>query len=155
MVAVAVLREGSETVLFLHGVLAAAQGGPSTVATGAALGLAAGAGAGLALYLGIVRIPARWLFTATSGLILLLAAAMASQMARFLVQADLLPSLVSPAWDTSELLSTESAVGTLLHLLVGYEARPSGLQILFYVTVLVLILLGMRWSQRPTVPRPS
>ncbi|HNH34970.1 MAG TPA: iron permease, partial [Rhodocyclaceae bacterium] len=119
-------------------------------------GIGAGAFAGVALYAGFVRIPARWFFSATSALILLLAAAMAGQMARFLVQAGLLPSLATPLWDSSALLPTQSPVGAVLHVLVGYEATPSGMQVTFYSAVLVAILLGMRWAQRlPVSPRPS
>lgn len=149
VVALAVLREGSETVLFLYGMLAGSQNGIGPVMLGGALGLAAGAFAGLALYAGFLRIPAKWFFSATSALILLLAAAMAGQMARFLVQADLVPSLLSPAWDSSALLSNESPLGVLLHVLAGYEARPTGMQVVFYLAAFLLILSGMVWARRP------
>ena len=88
VVAMAVLREGSETVLFLYGLIAGSETTVASTLAGTALGIGAGAFAGVALYAGFVRIPARWFFSATSALILLLAAAMAGQMARFLVQAD-------------------------------------------------------------------
>jgi high-affinity iron transporter len=110
-----------------------------------------GCAAGYGLYAGVLRIPARYFFTATSTLILLLAAAMASQAARFLVQADLLPSLASPLWDSAWLLESSSALGRLMHTLMGYEATPSGLQVVFYLTTLVLILLGMQLTRsQPT-----
>jgi len=149
VVALAVLREGSETVLFLYGLLAGSDSGVGPVLSGGALGLAAGALAGLALYAGFLRIPAKWFFSATSVLILLLAAAMAGQMARFLVQADLVPSLLSPAWDSSAVLANESPLGMLLHVLAGYEARPIGMQVVFYLAALLLILSGMAWARRP------
>ena len=80
---------------------------------------------------------------------------MASQVAHYLIQADLLPNLGAPLWDTSAFLSQSSAMGTLLHGLMGYDARPAGLQLLFYVTVLVSIATGMRWvtrrGQRPAL----
>jgi high-affinity iron transporter len=64
---------------------------------------------------------------------------MASQGARFLMQADLLPALGSNLWDTSGILSERGVVGRVLHTLVGYDARPSGIQLLFYATTLLLI----------------
>ena len=79
---------------------------------------------------------------------LFLAAGMASQAARFLIQADLLPSLATPLWDTSAWLPQTSVVGTLLHSLVGYEAQPAGMQIVFYVLVLVVIAAGMKWLNK-------
>src|ERR1700739_5013023 len=69
VVAIAVLREGSEVVLFLYGV-AAAQGGASWgMALGGAIGLVLGSLVCLATYLGLVTIPARYLFGVTSTLI--------------------------------------------------------------------------------------
>ena len=41
------------------------------------------------------------------------------------------------------MLPQTSVVGTLLHSLVGYDARPAGMQIVFYVLVLVAIAAGM------------
>ena len=150
VVALAVLREGSETVLFLYGAATGSEDGLRTTLAGGAAGLAAGALVGGLLYAGLLRIPLKWFFTITGVLVLLLAASMGSQVARFLVQADWLPSLGAPLWDTSEILSQSSAVGTLLHGLVGYDAQPAGMQLLFYVLVLVLITAGMVWSKRRT-----
>ncbi|HQT43507.1 MAG TPA: FTR1 family protein [Halothiobacillus sp.] len=148
VIALAVLREGSETALFLYGLAMGSDQGLITVLNGALLGLAAGAAAGVALYLGFLRIPSKWFFAVTSGLILFLAAAMASQVARLLAQGDILPSLASPLWDTSHLLSNSSAVGTLLHTLLGYDASPAGIQVVFYVSTFILIVMGMQWAKK-------
>lgn len=156
VIAVAVLREGSETVLFLHGV--AASGGTSNMLLGGMLGVAGGVAVGWLLFAGLLRVPLKWFFTATSALVLLLAAGMAAQAARFLIQADMLPSLASPVWDTSALVSNQSAGGKLLQGLMGYDAQPSGMQLAFFLIVLVAILAGMAWAQRrstPTSPPPS
>ena len=148
VIAIAVLREGAETVLFLYGV---AVSGSSTfweMTTGGALGLGGGVAVGVTLYLGLLRIPVRWFFAVISALVLLLAAGMAAQAARFLVQADLLPSLKSPLWDVSGVLPNESAVGAVLHGLVGYDAHPAGIQVVFYVTVAVVIAACMRLANQ-------
>lgn len=148
-VGLAVTREGSETALFLYGLFVAGDGSLASMLAGAAVGLALGVLAGAALYAGFVRIPVRWFFSATSALILLLAAAMASQCARLLIQADLLPSLAAPLWDLSNLLSNESVPGTLLQVLIGYDATPAGMQVIFYAATLTLIASGMRLAQAP------
>lgn len=148
VVAIAVLREGSEVVLFLFAQVA----GGSTwidIAGGLALGIAGGCATGLALYLGLLRIPIRYFFTATNWLLLLLAAGMASQAARFLVQADLLPPLGPQLWDSSRLLSDRSILGQTLHVLVGYDARPAGVQVLFYIVTGAVIAIGMRLWGKP------
>ena len=141
----AVLREGSETVLFVTGIAEAGQGGLVAVAGGAALGLAAGAAAGFVLYRGLLRIPLRRLFAVTSWLVLLLAAGLAAQAAGMLVQADLIPALGDQLWDTSFLLSETSIPGRVLHTLVGYVARPEGVQLLAYGLALLAIGLPM-WA---------
>ena len=144
VVALAVLREGSETVLFLYGVATGGQNGIRDTLIGGLLGLGSGAVVATLLYAGLLRIPVRWFFAVTSALVLLLAASMASQAARLLIQADLLPSLVTPMWDTSDVLAQNTALGTILHGLVGYEAQPAGMQVLAYVVVFTTIGLGMK-----------
>jgi len=143
IVGLAVLREGSESVLFLYGIAASEAGGKSAMLLGGLSGALIGAAVGYGIYAGLVRLPVRWFFSATSALVLLLAASMASQAAHFLIQADLLPSLAAPLWDTSTALPEQTALGMLLHTLVGYDSHPAGMQLVFYVTALIIISIGM------------
>lgn len=143
VVGLAVLREGAEIVLFLYG--QKIQGVQlSEMFLGGMGGVAGGVAMGYALYAGLLRIPLRYLFQATSGLILLLAAGMASQAARFLVQADWLPGW-GRLWDVSWILSNQSTLGRLLHALIGYDAAPLGSQMAVYAVTLLLIFTGMQW----------
>lgn len=151
VVGLAVLREGAETVLFLYGIAASEGTASMSMLAGGTAGIVAGAAVGWFVYAGLLRIPLRWFFTATGVLVLFLAAGMASQAARFLVQADVLPSLASPLWDTSGLLPQASVAGTLLHSLVGYDARPAGMQLIFYGAVLIAIAAGMVWASKTGV----
>ncbi len=156
-VALAVLREGSETVLFLYGIALSNQGGAAAMALGGAVGLALGAAAGTAIYWGLVSIPMRLLFTVTSWLVLLLAAGLASQGAAFLMQADLLPPLGANLWDTSFLLSDQSLPGRILHTLIGYTAQPAGIQLVFYLATLLIIggLMRLTAAERSPASRSS
>jgi high-affinity iron transporter len=154
VVGMAVLREGSELVLFLYSLAAGGAGGFLEMAGGGVLGLAAGIAVGAALYFGLLRIPTKHLFTVTSWLILLLAAGMASQGAAFLVQADILPALNPTLWDTSALLSEDGIPGKILHALIGYVARPAGIQVVFWAGTLVVIGGLMRVTNRgPMLPK--
>ncbi len=116
---------------------------------GGLAGLLLGITVGFTLYSGLLRLPMRWFFSATSVLVLLLAAGLASQAARFLIQADLLPSLAAPLWDTSSALPENGLPGILLHSLIGYDARPAGMQFVFYLVVLFAIITGMKWAKLP------
>ena len=147
-IALTVLREGSETALFLQGMAASAPGNSSSVMLGGLIGLLAGAALGIVTYFGLLRIPLRRFFSITSGLLLLLAAGLAGQMAKFLIQADIIPSLATPLWDTSWLLPVTSGLGSALSILLGYEAQPSGMQVIFYVATFVCIAAGASWVHR-------
>jgi len=154
VVGVAVLREGSEVVLFLYGI--AAQGGMSTASmlTGGALGLLAGAGVSALMYFGLLTIPAHRLFSVTAWLITLLAAGMASQAVLALQNGGYLQFWMTPVWDTSWLLpeSGEGAlgiVGRMLHTLVGYTDQPNGLQLVAYAATIIVINALMRVVNRP------
>jgi high-affinity iron transporter len=138
VIALAVLREGSEVVLFLYGVAAGGTDSGQMLVGGGA-GLAAGAMIGALLYFGLLGIPMRYFFAVTSGVILLVAAGLASQAAGMLLQAGLLPPLGDPLWDTSSLVSDGSIFGKLLQALVGYSARPAGIQVLSYIVTLLVI----------------
>ena len=151
-IALTVLREGSEAALFVQGMLASTPNGGTSVFLGALLGLAAGGTIGIITYFGLLQIPIRRFFTVTGTLLLLLAAGLASQMAKFLIQADLLPSLASPLWDSSWLLSVTSRVGSALHILLGYEDKPTGMQVIFYFATLICIAAGSFWVQRRAQP---
>lgn len=153
VIGLAVLREGSEVVLFLYGIAAAGVNQAGGMLVGGLAGLVAGLAVGVALYAGLLRMPTRTLFTVTGWLILLVAAGMAAQGAGYLAQGGFLPSLGERLWDTSSILSEQSLVGQLLHTLVGYESRPSGVQLLFYLATLVTIGLLMYRFGRSPAPR--
>ena len=141
--ALAVLREGAETVLFLYG-LWAGGGGRGELAAGAVGGLGAGALVGVLIYLGLLKVPLRHFFTVTGLIVLLLAAGLAAGAAGYLTQADLLPPISEQVWDTSGLLSVESLPGRVLHVLVGYRDRPTGIELLFYAVTFATIAALMR-----------
>jgi high-affinity iron transporter len=160
VVGVAVLREGSEVVLFLYGI--ASQGGTSQSAMllGGVLGLIAGAGVSALMFLGLLQIPAGKLFSVTAWLITLLAAGMAAQAVLFLQQGGYLQFWQSTLWDTSWLLSQDSIGGRLLHTLIGYSDAPNGAQLVAYLATIAAIMGLTRWehARHPggsRIPKPA
>jgi high-affinity iron transporter len=151
VVTIAVLREGSEVVLFLYGI-AAAEGGASVgMVVGGAIGLVLGSLVCLLTYLGLLTIPHRYLFAVTSTLIALLAAGMAAQAIAFLEQADILTALDQTVWDTSWILSDGSFLGKALHTLIGYVDQPTAMQLIAYAATLGVIVVLMKvFSAQPT-----
>jgi high-affinity iron transporter len=145
VVFVAVMREGSEIVLFLYGIVVAGTSTQSLLA-GGLLGLLAGACLTGLSYLGLIAIPTRYIFSVTTVLLTLLAAGMAAQAIRFLQAAGVVTALPMRVWDTSWLLPDSSILGRLLHVLVGYTAKPTAMQLLVYLLTLATILMLMRLS---------
>ena len=143
VVGLAVLREGSEVVLFLYGILASGTSGGSLL-TGGLLGIAAGAAFTGLTYFGLLAIPQRYIFSVTSWLIALLAAGMAAQAVQFLNNAGFAEVLGRTVWDTSWLLSEGSLLGRLLHTLIGYIERPTELQLAVYIGTLLAMGILMR-----------
>ncbi|BBU60683.1 transport-related membrane protein [Methylosinus sp. C49] len=150
VVAVAVLREGSEVALFLYGILASGETA-ADLFTGGLAGLALGAGLSALTYFGLVTIPARHLFAVTTAMITLLAAGLAAQCAGFLQQAWIVTALSQTVWDTSGVLPDSSIFGRVLHTLIGYVDQPTALQLVAYVTTLAGIVIATRLA----TPRPA
>lgn len=144
VVAVAVLREGSEVALFLYGVAAFDGGSAASLTIGGVMGLALGAAVCLLTYFGLMRIPPRALFATTTVLITLLAAGMAAQAVAFLQRANWLMPLDTVMWDSGWLLSESSIVGRALHTLVGYTDQPTGMQVVIYLAVILVTVMLMR-----------
>jgi high-affinity iron transporter len=150
VVFVAVMREGSEIVLFLYGIVVAGTD-MSALLTGGVLGLVAGAALTALSYYGLIAIPARYIFSVTGVLIALLAAGMAAQAVHFLQAAGIVTTLGTKVWDSSWLLSDSSILGRLLHVLVGYTDRPTALQLVAYLATLatMFVLIRLARAERP------
>jgi high-affinity iron transporter len=154
VVGLATLREGSEVVLFLYGIVAAGAS-VSSLALGGALGLAAGAAVTALTYYGLLAIPARHIFTVTTVLIAFLAAGMAAQAVQYLDAAGLINVLGERLWDSSAWLPQDGIVGRMLHTLVGYTDRPSKLQLIAYIVTLAVMMLITRVSGPARSPRTA
>jgi high-affinity iron transporter len=152
VVAVAVLREGSEVVLFLYGVVLSSGESGLSLLLGGVLGLLLGAMISALTYKGLAIIPPRHLFKVTSVLIAFMAAGMAAQSVAFLEQADIATALGEAVWNTSSVLADTSIAGRVLHTLLGYTEKPTELQLLVYLATLgtifgIMKLFGPRARQ--------
>lgn len=130
--ALAVAREGAETVVFLYGLgLEAEEGG---ALTGMLLAAGAGFGAALATAWLVARgaryLNARTLFRVSEILLLLIANALLVNGIDRMIALEWLPPLLEPAWDLSAVLSDGRGLGRFLADFVGYRAQPAGMLLL-------------------------
>ena len=154
VIGLAVLREGSEIVLFLYGIVATGTTASSLLA-GGALGIVTGAAFTALTYYGLLAIPPRHIFSVTTVLIALLAAGMAAQAVQFLDAAGLIDVLSKQIWDSSGLLPQDSLFGKLLHTLIGYNDRPTELQLIAYLATLAVMAILARIAAPPRPARAT
>lgn len=153
-VALAVLREGIESFVFISGLVHGdTSGAPGMVLLHAALGLALGVGVGALAYAGLVRIPVQRMLTASIALIALFAASMAGQLAQRVAQAPFGGGAPSPLFDATQVLPPDSLVGGVLHLLVGYDGHPTAAQVTSFLCVLVFITMVTQLQKAPQPAR--
>jgi high-affinity iron transporter len=152
VVGIAILREGSEVVLFLYGIVTSEGGWSLSIFLGGLAGLALGALISVLTYFGLLRIPGRYLFAVTSAMIALLAAGMAAQAVGFLEQANIVTAFSAVLWNSSGILSDSSLLGKVLHTLIGYNDQPSGMQVVVYVATLAVTYVLMKLAAPTPIP---
>lgn len=145
---VAVAREGSETVIFLYGILS----------SGAAGNLLSGVGAGLfGFFLALVSygllqagsrvLSWRVFFRITEIMLLFLACALLMTGIDGLIDLEILPRLSRRLWDSGWLLSDGDATGGFISALTGYRATPNLMELIVFVAYWALVVFVLL---RPT-----
>ena len=155
VVAVAVLREGSEVVLFLYGIAASGQTSMVYMLVGGLIGVLAGSLVSWLLYRGLITVPLNKLFAFTGWLIALMAAGMAGRAAAILAGANLIPAWGYELWDTSSVVADGSMPGRVLQALLGYSDRPMGVQVAAWAVTLALLILGSQLIKRSAKKHPT
>ncbi len=148
VIALATFREGAEIVLFTYGMVASNAFPISEIIIGGFIGAIGGTIIGTMLYLGLLKTVKRHLFTVTSWMLIVLTAGIAAQGANFLIAAGVLPELISQVWDTSSFISGGSLIGETLSILIGYTPRPTGMELIFYTSTLIVIGIAYRLAGR-------
>ena len=154
VIALAMLREGSETVLFVYGMMLSGQTAAS-IAGGAAIGVTLGLSMGIALYFGLLKLSTRYMFRVTTVLLVMLVAGLTAQGVGYLTAAGYFSSWSEPVWNTAWLLSQESLVGLTLHSLIGYMEEPTVAQLAFYAATLLVLVALLRMTAHKPAPAPS
>lgn len=147
-VAAAVMREGSEVVLFLTGIMMQGTSQAAALAIGSSGGLVLGAAVSAVVYFGLAAVPLRRVFAVTGVLVTLLAAGLAAEAMRQLSNAGVVNVLDRTLWDTSWLVGEDSWLGRVLHVLTGYIDRPNGIEVLAYVLTAGGIFLLASWTHQ-------
>jgi high-affinity iron transporter len=150
----AVAREGSETVVFLYGILAAGVYALAPTVIAILIGLAAALLTYWLLQFGSKHLSWRLFFAATEIMLLLLACSLVMNGADHLYGFGILPSLGGTVWDSSFLLDDGSTFGGLVSALTGYRSRPDVLSLVVFVAYWALVLWGLSRARAAALPKP-
>ena len=121
--ALAVAREGAETVIFLYGL--SQEGRIADLAFGASTGLVAAAFTAWIAARGMRSLNVGLLLRLSSILLLIVASALLVSAADRAIGAGWLPGIVDPLWDTSALIDDTRGGGKLFADFAGYRAHPA------------------------------
>jgi high-affinity iron transporter len=142
VVAIAILREGAEIILFIHGIASAENiSDISNYILALAVGGFGGLIFGITVYLGLVTFSGKYIFKISSMLLILIAAGLASQAAGILTSSGVISIMSNQVWDSSWLVHDMHPIGKLLNTIMGYTSKPNGMQIIFYTSTILGIAL--------------
>lgn len=152
----AVVREGWETALFLFAISESST--PLSTSVGAVIGLVVSISLGVALYMGSRRLNLRQFFTATGILLIVFAAGLLAHGIHEFQEAGLLPVTVEHVWDTNGIISEDSSSGLFLKAVFGYNGNPSLLEVVAWLSYLVVALTFflrpmVTWRRQPAPAR--
>lgn len=146
LAAIAVAREGSETVVFLSSLAMGSNGFASAQFWLAlALGVVLAGGTFYLLQLGGKLISWRAFFRVTEILLLLLGCALLVGGVEKLIGVQALPALKSQVWDSAFMLDDGTIFGGIVSAFTGYRARPALMSLLVFCSYWLAIL----WMMRP------
>ncbi|MDR2238947.1 MAG: FTR1 family protein [Zoogloeaceae bacterium] len=143
--AIAVAREGAETVIFLQGV--GSSGNAWDLALAAIAGFLLAALTAWAAARGLRFLPMRTVFGVSSILLLAFAAGFIVLGVDRMIGMEWLPPGIDPLWDTSAWLDDGAGLGKWLADLFGYRARPAATAVAAYAAYW-LMLLALRFRRR-------
>ncbi|PKM10704.1 MAG: iron permease [Gammaproteobacteria bacterium HGW-Gammaproteobacteria-3] len=134
-----ITREGSEMLLYLYGFTYVPRQFELAL-IGSVIGAGIGLSISIILYYLLGNLPTSLLAPTGVVIMTLISGGMVSQATKEFIQADILPSQ-QPLWDSSSWLAEDSVTGQLLYALIGYEATPGLIQVLFYSSSLIIMAL--------------
>ena len=140
VVAAAIFREGVEIILFIHAITSTGDINGSGYVTGIAFGSLGGVLTGALLYAGLMKYASKYIFKISTILLTLIAAGLAAEAAGIMTSAGIIISFSDQLWDLSWLIANDSMLGKVLNIIIGYDSKPNGMQIIFYISTILLTL---------------
>lgn len=141
LISTTIFREGSEIVLLLHSISKIQKDQMTVYLNGFCLGSILGILAGIAIYIGLFKMTSKYIFKISSILMTFIAAGLSAEAARILSSIGMIDIMTNPLWDTSFIIKNDSVLGKFFKIIIGYSARPSGIELIFYFSTIALIVM--------------
>lgn len=148
VVATTILREVTEMILYMHALAVSSEFSPTDYILGFGSGIIMGIAVSVGIYYGLSKIALKYLFSISFKLLVLVASSLAAEAAGILTSIGYLDVGNEPLWDSSWLISDSSMIGQVLKMLVGYNAQPNAMQIIFFVITAVFIFTSAKLGER-------
>ncbi|WP_323072085.1 FTR1 family iron permease [Mycetohabitans endofungorum] len=149
LAALAIAREGSETVIFLYGLGFGRSGHVDVMQWLAVLiGLALALLTFYLLQLGGRIFSWRAFFRVTEVMLLFLGAGLFEAGIDKLIDKEIVPTGIDMVWDTSHILDDSSTVGSLVATLTGYRAHPALANLVAYALFWLMVWVLLRRTRQ-------
>lgn len=145
IVAATILREGAEIILLLYSISSTETISASDYLIGLGLGSFSGFIVGLIIYSGIKKISGKYIFKVSTILLILIAAGLSSEAAAILTSVGIIDVFTEVLWDSSWFVEDYSIVGKLLRTTIGYYAKPNAMQLIFYVSTIIITIIMIKF----------
>lgn len=146
LAAIAVGREGAETVIFLYGAGMAQNSDLISFVLSAAGGFVLAFLTFWALSRGTRFFSWQVFFRFSEMLLLLLAAALLVDGVDHMIGLGWIPALIDPLWDSSFLLDDSTRIGGVIAAFTGYRAHPALMLLLIYAAYWISVSVLLRRS---------
>lgn len=147
LIFVAIIREGTETVIFLNALNYAS--GISFI--GGTLGVIAAIIVGYLFFVSTRKINLKKLFNISSILLILFAAGLVAHGIHEFEEAKVVNGVVAPLYNVNGIVSENGLAGSFLKGMFGYNSSPSLLETMFYIAYLTLIFFLYRRIESSSV----
>ncbi|MEZ8967443.1 FTR1 family protein [Vibrio breoganii] len=135
-----VVREGSEVVLFLLGLMSQSGVSVHSIILGSVFGALEAIVIGVLMYFGLIRVNIGKVFDVFAVIMTFLSAGMAANAVSKLSSIGLVPSLIPQVWNTTPYFDHHTNwLALVMHVVFGYTEKPSLMQLIVYTSTLVVI----------------
>jgi high-affinity iron transporter len=148
VVAATIFRECVEIILFVYSITSTGDINNNEYVAGIGIGAIGGVVVGTALYLGLMRYAGKYIFKISTILLTFIAAGLSAEAAGIMTSSGMIEILSDQLWDSSWLVDNESVIGKILSIAIGYDSKPNGMQIIFYLSTLILTFSMMKIRSR-------